>query len=153
MADRLGLGTQVRELKIGQSFFTQNGQGGGSGHKQGNRGRTMGRQGAGGAAGGASAPAASFHTIRYDFKPASVDQTSQDSKVSIAQDGRGVTVEVPNLDGGVTNYRQVFFYSNYSIIFMSIISFCLAAVTCATPARRTACSSSTTTLARSPSSA
>ncbi len=77
MSDRLGLGSQVRELKIGQSFLQD----------------------------ASSVPSASFHTIRYDFKPASVDG-AKEGKLSVAEDGRAVAVEVPNVDGNqVTNYR------------------------------------------------
>ncbi len=76
-SDRLGLGSQVRELKIGQSFNTDPDNVG-----------------------------TAFHTIRYDFKPASVDQHSRESKLTVGKDGKSVAVEVPNVDGNqVTNYR------------------------------------------------
>jgi len=65
MADRLRLGNEVRELKIGQSF---------SNNKEG-----------------------SFHTIRYDFKPASVDINKM-ATVAVGK-ANDVTVTVPHLDG------------------------------------------------------
>lgn len=65
MADKLQLGTEVRELKIGQSF-------------------TNPRAGA-------------FHTIRYDFKPASVDVNKM-ATVDVGGNNQ-VTVTVPHLDG------------------------------------------------------
>ncbi len=77
MADRLGLGNQVRELKIGKSFSPGGDPGGGA-----------------------------FHTIRYDFKPASVDHNSKE-KFTVGEDGKTVAVEVPNIDGNVNNYRYI----------------------------------------------
>ncbi|KAG8229515.1 hypothetical protein J437_LFUL004921 [Ladona fulva] len=67
MADKLGLGREVRELKLGPSFS--------------NKGTA-------------------FHTIRYDFKPASVD-LSKMATVDMGQFG-SVTVTVPHLDGAGT---------------------------------------------------
>ncbi|PSN43936.1 hypothetical protein C0J52_03776 [Blattella germanica] len=68
MADKLGLGPEVRELKLGPSFTSNRGE--------------------------------SFHTLRYDFKPASVD----DSKIATVDVGSNnqVTVTVPHLDGAGT---------------------------------------------------
>lgn len=68
MADKLGLGPEVRELKLGPSFTSSRGE--------------------------------SFHTLRYDFKPASVDV----SKVATVDVGTSqqVTVTVPHLDGAGT---------------------------------------------------
>ncbi|CAG9861103.1 unnamed protein product [Phyllotreta striolata] len=65
MAEKLGLGTEIRELKIGQSFINPKSK--------------------------------AFHTIKYDFKPASVD-TSKKATVEVAG-GNQVTVTVPHLDG------------------------------------------------------
>ncbi|XP_046388563.1 ell-associated factor Eaf [Ischnura elegans] len=67
MADKLGLGPEVRDLKLGPSFS--------------NKGTA-------------------FHTIRYDFKPASVD-VSKMATVDMGQKG-SVTVTVPHLDGAGT---------------------------------------------------
>ncbi|XP_071454753.1 ELL-associated factor 2 [Hetaerina americana] len=67
MADKLGLGPEVRDLKLGPSFS--------------NKGTA-------------------FHTIRYDFKPASVD-VSKMATVDVGQKG-SVTVTVPHLDGAGT---------------------------------------------------
>ncbi|XP_067933006.1 dynein axonemal assembly factor 11-like [Watersipora subatra] len=44
----------------------------------------------------------SFHTIRYDFKPASVD-TNQESSVTVGDDG-GVEVTVPHVQGSGTTH-------------------------------------------------
>ncbi len=89
-AERLGLGTQVRQLKIGKSFTNSAsvGRGGRAAHQP------------------PLSKGASFHTIRYDFKPASVDPEKRGSLV-VAEDGRSVNVNVPNLDPGreQTNYR------------------------------------------------
>ncbi|XP_076758266.1 ELL-associated factor [Xylocopa sonorina] len=65
MAERLGLGPEVRELKLGPTFTN-------------NR-------------------STAFHTLKYDFKPASVDV----SKVATVDVGANntMTVTVPHLDG------------------------------------------------------
>ncbi|ENN75078.1 hypothetical protein HUJ04_001210 [Dendroctonus ponderosae] len=68
MADRLGLGTEERILKIGQSFTNPRSK--------------------------------AFHTLRYDFKPASVD-TSKKAQVDVG-DNHQVTINVPHLDGAGT---------------------------------------------------
>ncbi|KAG5879591.1 hypothetical protein JTB14_005035 [Gonioctena quinquepunctata] len=65
MADKLGLGNEIRELKIGQSFTNP---------------KTK-----------------AFHTLKYDFKPASVD-TSKKATVELPGVNQ-VTVTVPHLDG------------------------------------------------------
>lgn len=70
MADKLGLGNETRELKLGPSF--SNGK------------------------------ASSFHTIRYDFKPASVD-LSKMATVDV-RNGNEVMVTVPHLDGAGTSH-------------------------------------------------
>lgn len=68
MADKLGLGPEIRELKLGSSFANSKGT--------------------------------AFHTLRYDFKPASVDE----NKVATLDVGTNhqVTVTVPHLDGAGT---------------------------------------------------
>lgn len=65
MADRLGLGNEVRELRIGQSFTNPQ--------------------------------STAFHSVKYDFKPASVG-TNKKATVDIGSNNQ-VTVTVPNLDG------------------------------------------------------
>nr|CAH7758438.1 unnamed protein product [Callosobruchus chinensis] len=65
MAEKLGLGNEVRELKIGQSFTNPK--------------------------------STAFHTVKYDFKPASVD-TSKKATVDVAGNNQ-VIVTVPHLDG------------------------------------------------------
>lgn len=65
MAEKLGLGTEIRELKIGQSFINPKSK--------------------------------AFHTIKYDFKPASVD-TSKKATVEVPGVNQ-VSVTVPHLDG------------------------------------------------------
>ncbi|XP_022907254.1 ell-associated factor Eaf [Onthophagus taurus] len=68
MADKFGFGSEIREIKIGQSFLDNN--------------------------------STAFHTIRYDFKPASVD-VNKIATVDVANNSQ-VTVTVPHLDGAGT---------------------------------------------------
>ncbi|XP_044260142.1 ell-associated factor Eaf [Tribolium madens] len=65
MAEKLGLGSEVRQLKIGQSFTNPK--------------------------------SSAFHSIKYDFKPASVD-TNKIATVDVGNNNQ-VTVTVPHLDG------------------------------------------------------
>ncbi|KOC62207.1 Ell-associated factor Eaf [Habropoda laboriosa] len=65
MAERLGLGPEVRELKLGPTFTN-------------NR-------------------STAFHTLKYDFKPASVD-VSKVARVDVGTNNT-MTVTVPHLDG------------------------------------------------------
>ena len=65
MADKLGLGSEVRQLKLGQSFTNPK--------------------------------STAFHTVRYDFKPASVD-VNKSANVVVGPNHQ-VTVTVPHLDG------------------------------------------------------
>lgn len=65
MAERLGLGPEIRELKLGPTFTN-------------NR-------------------STAFHTLKYDFKPASVD-VSKVAKVDVGTNNM-MTVTVPHLDG------------------------------------------------------
>ncbi|XP_012527433.1 ell-associated factor Eaf isoform X2 [Monomorium pharaonis] len=67
MVERLGLGPEVRELKLGPSFTSNS---------------------------------TKFHTLKYDFKPASVDD-SKEARVDVGSDNT-VTVTVPHLDGAGT---------------------------------------------------
>jgi len=67
MAERLGLGPEVRELKLGPSFTSNSSK---------------------------------FHTLKYDFKPASVDD-SKVARVDVGSDNT-ITVTVPHLDGAGT---------------------------------------------------
>jgi len=68
MGDKLGLGTDVRELKLGPTFTNSKGT--------------------------------AFHTLRYDFKPASVDE-SKAATVDVGSNHQ-VTVTVPHHDGSGT---------------------------------------------------
>jgi hypothetical protein len=63
MAEKLGLGSEVRQLKIGQSFTNPK--------------------------------SSAFHSIKYDFKPASVD-TNKIATVDVGNNHQ-VTVTVPHL--------------------------------------------------------
>ncbi|XP_017760811.1 PREDICTED: ell-associated factor Eaf isoform X2 [Eufriesea mexicana] len=65
MAERLGLGPEIRELKLGPTFTN-------------NR-------------------STAFHTLKYDFKPASVD-VSKVARVDVGTNNM-MTVTVPHLDG------------------------------------------------------
>ncbi|XP_078046630.1 ELL-associated factor isoform X1 [Augochlora pura] len=65
MAERLGLGSEIRELKLGPTFTN-------------NR-------------------STAFHTLKYDFKPASVD-VSKVARVDVGTNNT-MTVTVPHLDG------------------------------------------------------
>lgn len=65
MAERLGLGPEIRELKLGPTFTN-------------NR-------------------STAFHTLKYDFKPASVD-VSKMARVDVGTNNT-MTVTVPHLDG------------------------------------------------------
>lgn len=67
MVERLGLGPEIRELKLGPSFTSNS---------------------------------TKFHTLKYDFKPASVDD-SKVAKVDVGSDNT-VTVTMPHLDGAGT---------------------------------------------------
>ncbi|XP_049291941.1 ell-associated factor Eaf [Anopheles funestus] len=71
MDNRLNIGSEVRELKLGSTFTN-------------------------------AAPSNQFHTIKYDFKPASVD-VNKPAVLEISAN-KQVTVTVPHLDGsGVPN--------------------------------------------------
>lgn len=67
MVERLGLGPEVRELKLGPSFTSNSSK---------------------------------FHTMKYDFKPASVEN-SKVAKVDVGS-ANTITVTVPHLDGAGT---------------------------------------------------
>ncbi len=74
MAEKFGLNGEVKELKIGRTFEKNNS--------------------------GASA----FHTVRYDFKPASVDSSREG--VLTVDENKSVSITVPHPDGsGQTNFR------------------------------------------------
>lgn len=95
MAEKLGVGTGVRELKIGQSFLnnprkssTHNSKSGSSRNGASNSSRN-GEE--------------SYHTIRYDFKPAS-SNTSSNGFLDIDEDNR-VSVKIPHEGGNQTNFR------------------------------------------------
>ena len=78
MAEKFGIGPGPHELKIGASFLSERQNGG-----------------------------AKFHTIRYDFKPASSAENSS-SKMGIVDIGESnsLNVSLPNSNGSAdTNYR------------------------------------------------
>ncbi|XP_046613584.1 ell-associated factor Eaf isoform X1 [Neodiprion virginianus] len=68
MAEKLGLGPEIRELKLGPSFTNKK--------------------------------STAFHTLKYDFKPASVD-VSKMAQVDVGSNNT-MTVTVPHLDGAGT---------------------------------------------------
>ncbi|XP_044741212.1 ell-associated factor Eaf-like [Chrysoperla carnea] len=69
MAEKLGLGPEVRELKLGASFTNPR--------------------------------STAFHTVRYDFKPASVD-VNKSATIDVGSNNQ-ITVNVPHLDGAGTS--------------------------------------------------
>lgn len=69
MADKLGIGPERRELKLGASFTNPK--------------------------------STAFHTVRYDFKPASVD-VNKSATIDVGTNNQ-VTVNVPHLDGAGTS--------------------------------------------------
>ena len=76
MADKFGLNGEVRELKIGRTFEKNS----------------------------TSSGSSAFHTVRYDFKPASVD-SSRDGVLNV-DENKSVSITVPHLHGsGHTNFR------------------------------------------------
>ena len=79
MAEKFGIGPGPHELKIGSSFNSSNSQTG------------------------------KYHTIRYDFKPASVDggSTTKMGMVDIGE-SNSLSVSVPHSNGtSETKYRYV----------------------------------------------
>ena len=98
MAEKLGVGTDVRELKIGQSFFNQrktdirsrSGNSSKNGARVSQRNDDKGKE-------------SSYHTIRYDFKPAS-SNTSSAGHLEV-DEHNGVAVKIPHEGGGETNFR------------------------------------------------
>ena len=82
MADKFGLNGDVRELKIGKSF--EKNASSYSSHQQ--------------------QQASAFHTVRYDFKPASVDPTREG--VLHVDENASVSITVPHMHGnGHTKFR------------------------------------------------
>ncbi|XP_065571294.1 ELL-associated factor 2-like [Artemia franciscana] len=69
MVDKLGLSNEIKELKLGSSFYKKD---------------------------------SPFHTVKYDFKPASVD-TSQMADLEIGTSNE-VSVTVPHLEGSGTTH-------------------------------------------------
>ena len=100
MADKLGVGTGVRELKIGQSFLNNPRKGSTHHSKSGSS-----RNGASNSSrnGDHNSTEESFHTIRYDFKPAS-SNTSSTGFLDVDEDNR-VSVKIPHEGGNQTNFR------------------------------------------------
>jgi ELL-associated factor len=71
MADRLGLGNEVHKFRLGDSFLNKDGN------------------------------SACFHTIRYDFKPASMDHTK--TATMDVGEANQVSVTVPHIEGAGTS--------------------------------------------------
>lgn len=77
MAEKFGIGPGPHELKLGSSFTSS---------------EKLGKNGG------------KFHTIRYDFKPASVDTTKK-GKVEIGE-SNSLSVTVPHSNGSAeTHYK------------------------------------------------
>ena len=95
MAEKLGVGTDVRELKIGQSFFNQ--------RKTDSRSRSGSSSKNGSQRNDNKGKESSYHTIRYDFKPAS-SNTSSAGHLEV-DEHNGVSVKIPHEGGGETNFR------------------------------------------------
>ena len=97
MAENMGVGTGVRELKIGQSFLSQRKNNAKSKSSNSRKGATNQLQN------GENIPEdESYHTIRYDFKPAS-SNTSSTGFLDVDEDNR-VSVKIPHEGGGQTNF-------------------------------------------------
>jgi len=96
MAEKLGVGADVRELKIGQSFLNQ--------RKSDTRSRagSSSKNGALGSQRNDKGKESSYHTIRYDFKPAS-SNTSSAGHLEV-DEHNGVSVKIPHKGGGETNF-------------------------------------------------
>ena len=98
MAEKLGVGTGVRELKIGQSFFNQSKS---SAHRsKSGSSRNITPNSFNGDQENAEK---SFHSIRYDFKPAS-SNTSSTGFLDVDEDNR-VSVKIQHEGSGQTNFR------------------------------------------------
>ena len=96
MADKLGIGTGVRELKIGQSILNSvqtNSSNSGSSRNGTSNSSQSGEQ---------HGREESYHSIRYDFKPAS-SNTSSAGSIDVDEDNR-VSVQIPHERGGQTNF-------------------------------------------------
>ena len=97
MAENMGVGTGVRELKIGQSFLSQRKNNAKSKSSNSRKGATNQLQN-----GENILEDESYHTIRYDFKPAS-SNTSSTGFLDVDEDNR-VSVKIPHEGGGQTNF-------------------------------------------------
>jgi len=97
MAENMGVGTGVRELKIGQSFLSQRKGNAKSKSSNSRKGTTNQLQN-----GENISEDESYHTIRYDFKPAS-SNTSSTGFLEVDEDNR-VSVKIPHEGGGQTNF-------------------------------------------------
>merc|ERR1712018_1077754 len=93
----MGVGTGVRELKIGQSFLSQRKNNAKSKSSNSRKGATNQLQN-----GENILEDESYHTIRYDFKPAS-SNTSSTGFLDVDEDNR-VSVKIPHEGGGQTNF-------------------------------------------------
>jgi len=97
MAEKLGVGTGVRELKIGQSFFNQNKSSAHRSKSGSSRNITPNSFN-----GDQENTEKSFHSIRYDFKPAS-SNTSSTGFLDVDEDNR-VSVKIQHEGSGQTNF-------------------------------------------------
>lgn len=97
MAEKLGVGTDVRELKIGQSFSNQR-----KADSRSSRSGSSSRSGALSSPRNDKGKDSSYHTIRYDFKPAS-SNTSSAGHLEV-DEHNGVAVKIPHEGGGETNF-------------------------------------------------
>ena len=98
MAEKLGVGTGVRELKIGQSFLNQRKLNVHQSKSGSSRNGTLSSRN-----GDQNNTENSYHTIRYDFKPAS-SSTSSTGFLEVAEDNK-VAVKIPHEGSGQTNFR------------------------------------------------
>lgn len=98
MAEKLGVGTGVRELKIGQSFLNPRKSGSHNSKSSSSRNGTPNSS----LNGDHDSAEKSFHSIRYDFKPAS-SNTSSTGFLDVDEDNR-VSVKIQHEGSGQTNF-------------------------------------------------
>jgi len=82
ISERLGISNEIRELKFGKSFTNTS-----NNSKYNSNKNSFNDNG----------PTESFHTIRYDFKPVSVD-TNQTATIEFNEKNK-ITVTAPNVEG------------------------------------------------------
>ena len=109
MAEKLGVDSGVRELKIGQSFLSH---GKGNKHRS-NAGGSRNKLENASRNGDLNGPNESYHTIRYDFKPAS-SNTSSTGYLDVDKHNK-VSVNIPHERSGETNFRYLYNEDNLSL--------------------------------------